>query len=220
MKLITVITLILCFVKYNFAQQDIRHVANLTLDSINLTLDSTGLAMDSTIASDTVNIREMVIQQILAAKKKMLEEKQSKPQTLPGNKKKVLKKSNKDKSVGILERISEFLSRANEDIARVILLGGSTFLVFGTVLIRRIKIKKKRVRRKKLVKNINSIREEKVIVKEDPKLKDVRIKLKSNPEHFITENSFDETAKELNIAKGELLLAARIKSYELSKITS
>ena len=65
-----------------------------------------------------------------------------------------------------------------------------------------------------------SIREEKVVVKDDPKLKNVRTKLKNNSEHFTAENSFGEAAKELNISKGELLLAAKIKSYELSRITN
>ena len=213
MKLTTTITLLLFLVVMNFAQLD-------SPDTTGSTMDSTALAMDSTIAVDSVNIREMVELPIVAAKKKMLEEKKSTPQLFVSNKKKVLKGTNDEKSFNIMEKIGELLAKSNEDMARVVLLGGSTFLVFGTVLIRRIKIKKKSIRRKKLVKNINSIREEKVVVKEDPKLKEVRTKLKSNPEYFSEENSFDETAKELNISKGELLLAAKIKSYELSKITS
>jgi hypothetical protein len=213
MKITMAIMLLLFLIEVDYAQLN-------TPDSTVLTMDSTDLAMDSALVLDSVNIREMVQQQIVAAKKKMLEGKATTPQVLNSNLKKVLKENDNEKSFNILETIKVFIAKSNEDFARVILLGGSTFLVFGTVLIRRIKIKKRSISRRKLVKNINSIREEKIVLKDDPKLKNVRTKLKNNPEHYSEENSFDVTAKELNISKGELLLAAKIKSYELSKITT
>jgi hypothetical protein len=213
MKITMAIMLLLFLIEVDYAQLN-------TPDTTGLTMDSTDLAMDSALVLDSVNIREMVQQQIVAAKKKMLEGKATTPQVLNSNLKKVLKENDNEKSFNILETIKVFIAKSNEDFARVILLGGSTFLVFGTVLIRRIKIKKRSISRRKLVKNINSIREEKIVLKDDPKLKNVRTKLKNNPEHYSEENSFDVTAKELNISKGELLLAAKIKSYELSKITT
>ena len=211
MKLIALIILLLPLPYMSFAQQH-------TKDTTGLATDSIGIAMDSTITVDSVDIRGMVQEQITAAKKKMLEEKKS-PAGVLINKKKALKESNIEEPFGIVNKIRELFARSNENIASVALLAGSTFLVFGTVLLRRFKIKKKNIRHKKLVKNINSIREEKVAVKNDPKLKSVRTKLKSNPEQFSGENALTQTAKELNISKGELMLAAKIKSYELSKIS-
>ena len=213
MKLLTAIMLLLFLTGTDFAQKNKKDTTGLVMDHIDL-------AMDSIIAVDSVNIREMVLEQIAAAKKKMLEEKESATRIQLNNEKRALKKNSNEEALSISDKIMEFLYKANKDFARVAILAGSTFLVFGTVLIRRVKIKKRSIRRKKLVKNINSIREEKVIVKDDPKLKEVRAKLKNNPEHFEEENSFGETAKELNISKGELVLAAKIKSYELSKIAS
>ena len=213
MKLITAIMLLLFLPGIDFAQKDMKDSTALVMDPINI-------AMDSIIAVDSVNIREMVQEQIMAAEKKMLKEKKLAAGILPINENKALKKNSNKEPSSIGEIISEFLYKANKDLARVALLAGSTFIVFGTVLIRRVRIKKRSIRRKKLVKNINSIREEKVAVKDDPKLKNVRTKLKNSPEHFEEENSFGETAKELNISKGELVLAAKIKSYELSKIAS
>jgi hypothetical protein len=214
MKLIATIMFLLFLPGMDFSQQNTHDTTSLAMDSIDLT-------MDSIIAVDSVNIREMVEEQITAAKKKMLEEKESAiTGILTSNEKTVPKETGNEVHLGVIEKIREFLYKANKDMARVALLAGSTFLVFGTVLIRRVKIKKKNIRRKKLVKNINSIREEKVVAKDNPKLKNVRTKLKNNPENFGEENSFGETAKELNISKGELLLAAKIKSYELSKIAS
>ncbi len=87
------------------------------------------------------------------------------------------------------------------------------------VLVRRFLLQFKRKSTKKFKERIALLREEKIggsII--NNKKRQIRIKLKDNPialkqnEHEISIN-----AKQLNISKGELLLAARLKLLEVSK---
>ena len=78
-------------------------------------------------------------------------------------------------------------------------------------------------RSKKTVKRdmkdgIKLIREEKVRDKKDSQLSQIRNKLMGNASSFqLSKDSISKNARELNIAKGEIYLAARIKSHELKK---
>lgn len=102
---------------------------------------------------------------------------------------------------------------------RVAIFSTAVLLAAGIVSIRRIKLGRKSL--KGLKNNINLMREEKIIKPADKKLSQLRSKLKKSTEQL---GSLDEavslTAKNLNIAKGELMLAAKIKSFELSQSCS
>lgn len=102
---------------------------------------------------------------------------------------------------------------------RIALLSSAVLLAAGIVSIRRIKLSRKSL--KGLKNNINLMREEKIVKPADKKLSQLRSKLKKSTEQL---GSLDEavslTAKNLNIAKGELMLAAKIKSFELAKSCS
>ncbi len=70
-----------------------------------------------------------------------------------------------------------------------------------------------------LKNKITMLREEKVVVKTNPKLEDARKKLRNSKSIFdASEKHISKAAKELNIAKGELLLASRLKLFEIGKM--
>ncbi|MFA6025537.1 MAG: hypothetical protein WC727_03785, partial [Ignavibacteriaceae bacterium] len=74
---------------------------------------------------------------------------------------------------------------------------------------------------KNIRSNIQSIRLEKSISKKETKLKVIRKNLLNSSVNLnVTEGSLARKAKELKIAKGEIILAAKIKSYELSICSS
>ncbi len=70
-----------------------------------------------------------------------------------------------------------------------------------------------------LKEKIALLRSEKVLSKQDPKLQLVRKQLSSKDAVFNqSEKQFSKMAKELKIAKGEMLLAARLKLFEVGKM--
>ena len=87
------------------------------------------------------------------------------------------------------------------------------------VLIRRRKVNSPKKLQKALKKNIKNLREEKLIETGDSKLSAIRNRLRKNIKTY-SENGgrFAQKARELNIAEGELLLAARIRSHEMIKV--
>jgi len=96
----------------------------------------------------------------------------------------------------------------------------STMLVFGSVITRRLVLKHKN-KSNNLRSNIQSMRLEKSVVKKETKLKSIRENLLKSSLNFNSgEGSLTRKAKELSIAKGEIILAAKIKSYELSVCSS
>lgn len=96
----------------------------------------------------------------------------------------------------------------------------STLLVFGSVITRRLVLKHKN-KPTNLRTNIQSMRLEKSVVKKETKLKSIRENLLKSSLNFNSgEGSLTRKAKELKIAKGEIMLAAKIKSYELSVCSS
>lgn len=97
-------------------------------------------------------------------------------------------------------------------------LGGAALLAFSFVMVRRMLQGRSKKTGKNLKNNIRILREENVVKREQPELKSVRSKLLNSP--VILNNHgkpLAEVAKELNIAQGEIILAAKIKSYELAK---
>lgn len=88
---------------------------------------------------------------------------------------------------------------------------------FSYIFFRRRRIRNKKDFNKIFKKNINLIRAEKLFSKEDnPALNSLRNQLVEN--ESITSRSISSKAKELHISKGELILASKIKSYQLAQI--
>lgn len=103
---------------------------------------------------------------------------------------------------------------------KLAVLSGAAIAAFGFVSFRRIKLNKT-TGLKTLKKNINLMREEKFVVTANKRISRLRSELRKNPEYLVVKDkSVSKTAKDLNIAKGELMLAAKIHSFELSKSCS
>jgi hypothetical protein len=72
-----------------------------------------------------------------------------------------------------------------------------------------------------LKRNIKLLREEKLIVKTKEVKNNPRVKLVSDTaQRSSKEMAVSRMAKEMNVSQGEILLAARIKSYEMAKVCS
>ncbi|MBA4406685.1 hypothetical protein C0389_05365 [bacterium] len=100
----------------------------------------------------------------------------------------------------------------------LIFITASFFIILGLVVRRTVYVIKKRSSRT-LKNKISILREEKVITRENSKLKDERKKLKNHKSIFnASESHISNLAKELRIAKGELLLASRLKLFEIGKM--
>ncbi len=104
---------------------------------------------------------------------------------------------------------------------KILIIVLASFLVLGFVFIKRLKSAKKKKPEKILKRNVAFIREERVLKVENNKLSSVRQKLSADPNYLNSSaDNLTKRAKELNIAKGELILAAKIKSHELAKVSS
>lgn len=104
----------------------------------------------------------------------------------------------------------------NIPIQYIIFIVVSSIIIFF-VIGRRVVLSFKRRTKRALKKKISALREEKVVSVANPKLQTTRKKLKGR----IRENSIksiNKIAKELNISKGEVQLAARLKFFEVGKI--
>ncbi|KAF0151664.1 MAG: hypothetical protein FD143_1797 [Ignavibacteria bacterium] len=93
-------------------------------------------------------------------------------------------------------------------------------VLLGLVFTRRIVLSFARSSKKALKKKIGLMREEKIGgSKENPKLAKVRKSLKDNLDMLKQPDAkIGKKAKQLNISKGELLLAARLKLFEVGKL--
>ncbi len=106
----------------------------------------------------------------------------------------------------------------NDFMLKFYILGGASIAAFSFVYIRRKFLKLVLKPDKSLKNNIKTIRGENLIKRERPQLKSIRSKLVNSP--VILNNhgkSLPSVARELNISQGEIILAAKIKSYELAK---
>jgi len=175
------------------------------------TLDTT---VQANTNSDEVNIDSLVAAQVAIARAKKWEN-----YIAPEKPKPVLLASEKIESVQKNDWrsiIPNTIGLSEEATMKVGIILFSAMFVFFVVGIRRLILKPKRST-KKLRSNIELMRNEKAVSKKKTKLKGVRENLLNSPVNFSTaEGSLTKRAKELKIAKGEIILAAKIKSFELS----
>lgn len=91
-------------------------------------------------------------------------------------------------------------------------------LLIASVLLRRIVISSKKKMKNSIKQKIAMIREENVILKPDRKRRKVRLLLRKNKfVEKIASGNINSKARELEISKGEILLASRIKILEYGK---
>ena len=167
---------------------------------------------------DSVNIREMVLQQIEAARKNT-------PVTAkhPVLQVDMTKKAEPAKTgTGILEKLRKYIPLSGDALTKVLMISGFSLFVFGIIIIRRLFLRKIYSRKgkkiKDLKKNISLIRDERPVkIKDKNKLRSIRSKLiKNYSAKNLTEEDLSKTARELKIAEGELMLAERIKTHGMA----
>lgn len=179
--------------------------------------DSSNSSQISLASDSSINISKLVQMQILAAQKKE-NEKANKP-VLNVETKKVKQPNKLD--VYFLFQIRKMIPLSDTDLFKTIVMLSFSLIVFGSVFIKR-KISNKKNNKTKLTwlkKNISLMREEKPIKvgKPDKLKKSVRKKLLISAPAKLSTESISKAAKEFQISKGEILLASRIKNYELNK---
>lgn len=162
--------------------------------------------------TEEISVAEMVEKQIALAQAKQWANRQE-----PVKQKAVTSLSIKSQANNDwLASIASQVKLSPEIVTRIGIILFSSLFVFGSVVTRRLVLKHKN-KSNKLRSNIQSLRLEKSIVKKETKLKSIRENLlKSSINLNSGEGSLAQKAKELKIAKGEIMLAAKIKSYELS----
>ena len=151
---------------------------------------------------NTVNIREIVQQQIEEAKKKEVKPIKQIPASM--------------KPVKIVEKpVINLQTQDYSLISKIIALGLSSTIILSVVAIRRRKLKNNN-NSSDFKSNIQLMRQEKFIKPIDPKLKKIRTNLCLNSKYLNhSENDITNAARKYNIAKTELLLAARLKNQTL-----
>ena len=203
----TILICILFFTKMASAQNyapEFSSIKAMAEDSSSELVNQSG--------TDSVNISQMVQAQIEAARKKQLE--QQSQSSLPV----VLKaKENKAGEETTFAEMRKMIPLSDNLIMKFFILGSAGFLASIFIFIRRLQSKKKSVNCD-LKKNIKLLREEKIFSPKDKKLSGLRTKLAGAPSTFeLSNKAVARNAREMNIAKGEIYLAAKIKSHEMNK---
>jgi len=169
-------------------------------------------SLQSSNGENEINVANLVEQQIAIAQAKQWEN-QEKPVV---QKQALSTASATETENGWLASSRLQLGLSPEMLTRIEIMFASVMLVFGSVVTRRL-VLRRRSKSNNLRSNIQSLRLEKSVVKKETKLKNIRENLiKSSIYLSNAEGSLSQKAKELKIAKGEIILAAKIKSYELS----
>ncbi|MDH7604764.1 MAG: hypothetical protein QHH13_07690 [Melioribacter sp.] len=199
-----IITLIISYTAATNAQ-----INNDSLISKSVSILS-GVVKD-TITEDTINVRRLVEQQILAAKLKMQKES-------------ISNDSNNSYKLNVSEvpnfKPKKTLIQLFQNLSFEVkfLLIFSIFL-FTLIAIRRIVLRIKIKEGIELRNKIKLLREERVPSRiEDKKSKSRRELIHDLPVKKLSEKNITKKAKELKISKGELMLAARLKYLEYEKI--
>ncbi|MGK9477075.1 hypothetical protein [Melioribacter sp. OK-6-Me] len=158
---------------------------------------------------DSIDIRELVAQQILMAKIKNENNAVKEPdiiETAPEYENEMPVVINKKKSFYQLYLELPFNIK--------LLISFSAFL-FVLIFIRRAVLRAQKMSKKKLKNNIGMMRQEKLQLVTDHRKSKFRKELLNNPViNKLNDKNISKKAKELKVAQGELMLAARLKYYE------
>ncbi|MBI5730129.1 MAG: hypothetical protein HY963_03235 [Ignavibacteriales bacterium] len=168
------------------------------------------------LSGDSVNIRAMVQKQINFALEKRTE---SKIGSLPALEEKIKVLADKMNQAQAEPRPTFFNFLLSQPLYYKLFATGSFLILFFFVL-KRILTNLNRKSISSLKNNIGMMREEKIGGgKQNPKLVRIRKALKEKIEIFMrSEKHLSKTAKQLNVAKGELMLAAKLKILEVEKM--
>lgn len=184
--------------------------SQINIDSV-ISKSSVQSVFKDTTSEDTINVRSLVEQQILAAKLKM--EKESKSNDSNNSYKEYVSDVPNFKPKKTLLQL--FLNLSFEAKFLIIF---SVFL-FTLIAVRRIVLRIQIKEGIELRNKIKMLREERVPSRiEDKKSKSRRELIHNLPVKKLSEKNITKKAKELKISKGELMLAARLKYLEYEKL--
>lgn len=202
MKRLALILLLQCILIY--AQVDVDSALNNSRMSFNVTKDS--------LQGDSIDVKSLVEQQILAAKIKMGNESKSENQINDPYK---LNVSNVPDYKPKKTLLQLFLNLSFE--VKIFLI--FSVLLFSLVAVRRLVLRIQKKEGMILRNKIKMLREEKIPDRVyDKKTKTRRELIHKIPVKKISEKHITKKAKELKISKGEILLAARLKYLEYEKM--
>jgi hypothetical protein len=184
----------------------------LTISSMMFAQASKVDSTDNATSKDSVDIRELVRQQIEAAKEKPSVN-AAEFITVPEDQLGVPKKE--ESTVGE-NKILIVIKNMPLHIKLFFLLSA---VILSVLVFRRFLLLFGKRTAQSFKDKIALLREEKIGSKENPKLKVSREQLKNSRLIYDgTDKEISKAAKELKIAKGEFLLAARLKLFEVGKI--
>ncbi len=178
--------------------------------------------LSQTVSTDSIDLQSVVAKQMAVAIEKQLQDKLNpKPvDTYPAvETKKIESVVEKQKEKPAHAEMLPFLSMLSTIPWQYKIFALVSIVIMGFVFTRRIVLTITRSSKKALKKKIGLMREEKVGgSKNNPKLVKVRKTLKDNLDILKhNDRQVSRKAKQLNISKGELLLATRLKLYEVGK---
>jgi uncharacterized membrane protein YciS (DUF1049 family) len=170
-------------------------------------------------STDSIDLHALVEKQIAAALDKQLRETLN-PQSVATETKAVVEEEHVKKEAVAQASANMFFNYLLALPWQYTLFAVLSFFIVGFVLARRLILSFTRTSNKALKKKIGLLREERVGgSKEQPKLSRTRKVLKENLELLKhNDKQLSKRAKQLNLSKGELLLAARLKLYEVGKM--
>lgn len=185
-----------------------------------LNIDSVLVAINNT-AQDSIDVSKLVWNQIEAARlKEANQENQVVDEKTEISKNEEMQSTLIPISVAVVNKSSsnkilELLNSVSIEIKIFFVLSA---LIILSVSLRRVTIRFKKKIKNSLKQRIAMIREERVIVKKDKNISRRRKLLKKDKLiNNLSEAGLNSKARELSIAKGELLLAARLKSFSYGK---
>ncbi|MBI1938162.1 MAG: hypothetical protein HYS25_08540 [Ignavibacteriales bacterium] len=170
------------------------------------------------IPIDTINISDLVKQQIKSARQKALTAEPASPvnSTLKEKQTTVTPSQIKTVQKENGRPYLKFLSRFPTSYIVFLVLSA---IIIGALTYRRIALFFKKRIKDELKKKITMIREERLISRENKKQTKTRKSLAQNPVlNKISDKSISKTARNMNVTQGELILAARLKYLEYGKM--
>ena len=164
-------------------------------------------------STDTTNLKQVVMAQIEAARKKEVERGESVSKITP------IKLTSEKEAAG-LSILNFKLPEVSLGVMvkAVVLFSAAMFLAL-LIFIRRKRIKKHNKKSPQdYKKRIGMIREEKPIRVQNPALSKIRTRLINKPGYkSLNGNLITSKARELNISKGEILLLQKIRHHQLAR---
>ncbi len=186
--------------------------AQVNIDSQLNKTSQNAFVENNTTSDDSIDIRNLVAEQILAAKLKTKSEQ---------------KQINNPDSFSKVKITEVPYFKPKKSLIQLFLglsFGAKLFIIISVFLlsfiaIRRIVLSIQKKENMHLKNKIKLLREEKVPSKlEDKKTKSRRELIHNLPVKKLSEKNITKKAKELRISKGELMLAARLKYLEYEKL--